>query len=363
MPQPVMPAGRNAARAAPTIETAVCRAFALGWQMARLYESPSFSRAKQAVEDDLPGIGALSSGSRTSLGLEQIDEALKVLGAFLGAGNSLPATQALSEVAKAEPVDQQAVREAILTLHTELLVKLTAADARLGKSYGLGRALADTCATARAAHDKGAELSDDVRAERVKARLQRDHALNLVGWLDDLRTVLPRHAGHAVTASLERWIDWAEELEPAQMQQSIKRSAKLLHRQGQRWRAILSGEKACRDLLTIADYVAAGEGLLRRAGEIMWSFIRHLKVPLVFAAVLVAGGVTLVILDNSTSQVLAGLGTVAGGLGITWKSATTSLGNVSLRLGEPLWGAELDTVIAERVTSLPSTTSEGKVGV
>jgi hypothetical protein len=162
---------------------------------------------------------------------------------------------------------------------------------------------------------------------------------------------------------LERWIDWAEELEPAQMQRSIKRSARILHRQGQRWRAILSGEKACRDLLTIADYISAGEGLLRRAGEITWSFIRHLKVPLVFAGLLVAGGITLVILDNSTSQVLAGLGTVAGGLGITWKSATTSLGNVSLRLGEPLWGAELDTVIAERVTSLPSPTSEGKVGV
>jgi hypothetical protein len=362
MPQPVISAGGNAAQAAPTIETAVCRAFSLGWQMARLYESPSFSRVKQTLEDDLPGISALSSESRTNLGLDQIEEALKVLSAFLGAGNSLPSTKELSEVAKREPVDEQAVREAILTLHTELLVKLTAADVRLGKSYGLGRALADTCATVRAAHDERAAPPDEVRAKRLEHCLQRDRALNLVGWLDDLRTVLPDHAGQAVTRSLERWIEWAEEQELAQMQQSIKRSAKLLHRQGQRWRAILSGEKACRDLLTIGDYVTAGEGLLRRAGEIMWSFIRHLKVPLVFAALLVAGGITLVILDNSTSQVLAGLGTVAGGLGITWKSATTSLGNVSLRLGEPLWGAELDAVIAERVTSLPSPTNEGKVG-
>lgn len=358
-----MPVGGDAAQAPPTIETAVCRAFSLGWQMARLYECPTFSKAKQTLEADLPGIGALSSESRTNLGLEQIEEALKVLGAFLGAGSTLPTTKELSEAARREPVDEQAVREAILTLHTALLVKLTAADVRLGKSYGLGRALADTCTTARAADDKRVEIRDELSAKRLKRRLQRNRALNLVGWLDDLRTVLPEHAGQAVTRSLERWIDWAENVEPAQMQATIKRNTKLLHRQGQRWRAILSGEKACRDLLTIGDYVSAGEGLLHRAGEIVWSFIRHLKVPLALAALLVAGGITLVVLDNSTSQVLAGLGTLAGGLGITWKSASTSLGNISLRLGEPLWGAELDAVIAERVTSLPSPTSDRKVGV
>jgi hypothetical protein len=58
-------------------------------------------------------------------------------------------------------------------------------------------------------------------------------------------------------------------------------------------------------------------------------------------------------LNHSTGQVLAGLGTVAGGLGITGRSATRTLGHLSLRLGEPLWGAEIDAVVGNRLTPLP----------
>ena len=49
---------------------------------------------------------------------------------------------------KSLPPDRDAIRKAILNLHVALLIQLTAADYRLGKAYGLGRALADTCASA-----------------------------------------------------------------------------------------------------------------------------------------------------------------------------------------------------------------------
>jgi hypothetical protein len=48
-----------------------------------------------------------------------------------------------------QPADSEAIRRAILDLHIALLVDLTAADYRLGKAYGLGRALADTGASLR----------------------------------------------------------------------------------------------------------------------------------------------------------------------------------------------------------------------
>ena len=40
-------------------------------------------------------------------------------------------------------------------------------------------------------------------------------------------------------------------------------------------------------------------------------------------------------INNSTAHVLAGLGTIAGGLGITWRSAAGTLGHLSLGLVRP----------------------------
>lgn len=57
--------------------------------------------------------------------------------------------------------------------------------------------------------------------------------------------------------------------------------------------------------------------------------------------------------NHSTAQVLAGLGTVAGGLGITWRSVATSLGRMSLDLGKPLWGAIIDAMTGNRLTPPP----------
>jgi hypothetical protein len=340
-----MQGGREAVPAAPAIDAAVCTAFSLGWQMARLYESPNGPKSEPAPEDDLPGLSALSARSLTDLGLDQADGALKTLGTFLGADHSLPNTEKVRELTSHAPPDEKAIREAILTLHTELLVKLTAADFRLGKSYGLGRALADTCAPGHGTPQQ--------RRESARHHLKPHRALVLIGWLDDLRTLLPDHAGQAVADSLERWIMWGEKELAGLDDAGIRKATNDLHRQGQRWRAILSGEKACKDLLRIGDYITAGQGMLLRAGEIVLSFARRLWAPLLLAASLLGVGIALMFLDNSTGQVLAGLGTVAGGLGVTWKSATSSLEHLSLRLGEPLWGAELDRVVADCVTPLP----------
>ena len=49
----------------------------------------------------------------------------------------------------------------------------------------------------------------------------------------------------------------------------------------------------------------------------------------------------------------AGLGTIAGGLGITWRSAAGSLEHLSLDVVRPLWEAQLDDVVAARLTPVP----------
>ena len=330
----------------PAITDAVTTSFALGWQMARLYSGQQSSNAEPEPDEDLPGLSGLPARSLVTLGLAQADLGLGRLGEFLGDGAMLPTTEAVRmEIAK-DPADSDAIRKAILDLHVALLIDLTAADYKLGKAYGLGRALADTCASA---HGGDAE-----RKQALEHHLEPHRALVLVGWLDDLKTVLPAHSGHAVADSLERWTRWAEAISRSALDpKAVNDSTRVLRRSGQRWRAILSGEKNAKDLLETGDYVSAARGTLARAGAIARALVWQLKVPLAGAAVLIGVGIALMFLNHGTAQVLAGLGTLAGGLGITWRTAATSVGRLSLDLGRPLWDAQLDIAVGNRLTPSP----------
>lgn len=314
--------------------------------MARLYSGQLSSKAEPKPDEDLPGLSSLPAASLTTLGLAQADVGLGRLGEFVGDTATLPTTEPVrAEIAK-DPPDNDAIRKAILELHVALLIDVTAADYRLGKAYGLGRALADTCASAHG--------EDEDRKQTLEHQLEPHRALVVVGWLDDLKTVLPAHSGQAVADSLERWTRWGKGIGLSTLDpRDVNDNARVLHRSGQRWRAILSGEKTATDVLEIGDYVIAARGAFARAGAIARALAWQLKVPLLGAAILVGVGIALILLNHSTAQVLAGLGTLAGGLGITWRSATTSLGRLSLDLGKPLWEAQVDIAVGNRLTPEP----------
>jgi hypothetical protein len=327
------------------VTSAVTTSFAFGWQMARLYTGPLSSVAEPRLEEDLPGLSDLPAAELVKLGLAQADAALSRLKTFLG-NVTLPATDAVRAETEKPAPDRDAIRKAILALHIAVMVQLTAVDYRLGKAYGLGRALADTCAQAHG--------DDAKRQQELADHLQKYRVLVVVAWLDDLKTVLPPHAGHGVADSLQRWERWAEAAELAAAGPAdINHTTLELHRCGQRWRAILSGEKAATDLLETGDYVNAARGTLARAAAIARALALELWAPLGLAAVLLAVGIWLIIANHSTAQVLAGLGTVAGGLGITWRSAAGSLKHLSLDLVRPLWGAQIDAAVGARLTPVP----------
>jgi hypothetical protein len=313
--------------------------------MARLYTGPLSSAAEPELAQDLPGLSGLPAAQLVKLGLGQADVALSRLRGFLGDAQ-LPTTDGVRAATQADPPVRDAIRKAILDLHIALLIQLTAADYRLGKAYGLGRALADTCSTAHGDEtERGRALRDHLEPHRV---------LVMTAWLDDLKTVLPDHACQSVADSLERWARWAETADLATLDpRAVNDTTRVLHWCGQRWRAVLSGEKDARDVLTTSDYVSAARGTLVRAGSIARSLARQLLGPLAAAAVLIVVGIWLIIANHSTAQVLAGLGTVAGGLGITWRSAAGALGHFSLDLARPLWESEIDHAVAARLTPLP----------
>lgn len=171
----------------------VAGAFALGWQMAELYRPTGPVPAHSSLRDDLPGLGRLDESERAAMSQKQISAAFTQLSsAVRSAGLDMPDAEALS-ACFAAGVGTAARRQALRKLHGQLLVTLSAADPRLGKAYGLGRALADTC-------------RNPVDGEMLLAEFRPHRIANLRSWLDDLSSALPPFAAVSVSLSLNRWV-------------------------------------------------------------------------------------------------------------------------------------------------------------
>jgi hypothetical protein len=124
-------------------------AFALGWQIAEIYRPERGTVTPPASGDDLPGLSRLSDEDLEQSGFDQMPAGItKLEYPILEAGLELPNAQYFADALDGV-VGKDARRAAIRAFHIELLATLTAADFRLGKAYGLGRALADTTRNSR----------------------------------------------------------------------------------------------------------------------------------------------------------------------------------------------------------------------
>ena len=131
---------RRAAQGEP--DPMVWTAFGLGWQMAEIYrpDAPAVAPAVQA--GDLPDLSQLSSGDWEEIGLFQLQAGITKLSEPIShAGLTIPDAEGFATELKATSETNRA--GALRKFHVELLATLTAANFRLGKAYGLGRALAD----------------------------------------------------------------------------------------------------------------------------------------------------------------------------------------------------------------------------
>jgi hypothetical protein len=348
----------------PALEQAAGAAVGLGWQMAELYDEPlpaaqaqgdagrkdrahadSGQRGEQQADgehrqgrakpkSDLPGVSSLTTAETVALRVAQIDRGLALLSERMQeAGVPVPASAALEAAVKNHKPPGE-VRKEIRTLHVQLLSALTVADYRLGKAYGLGRALADTCRSSQSED----ELKDHLRGGRLE---------NLIAWCEDLKTVLPAHAGQGIADSLRDWRTWADSSERKTAETSDVSA--WLHRQGERWRSVLTGEKDPLDLLTPTTYLRAAEDLLADSARLGWGFLRRLWFAMLIATALFVLGL-YVLLEGGGNNVVAGLASIATSLGISWKTATPALTNLATKLGTPLWGAELDAAITVAIT-------------
>jgi hypothetical protein len=216
-------------------------------------------------------------------------------------------------------------------------------DFRLGKAYGLGRAMADTALVT-----DGASLADRFDAGRIR---------QLDTWLADLDSALPAHASSSVRMSLDRWQQWSTHPAVGQRPLDWHRDEDIfrraLYRQTQRWRALLSGEKRGVDMLKTKDYLAATRQMLSRAAELAWGVVKRLWFVLALIAALIVAAIVLLATSESTSSHIAAIGALAAALGVTWQGVGGAVWRAAARLEAPLWGAALNIAIFEAITQLP----------
>jgi hypothetical protein len=354
--------------------------------MAELFHAnvPRSRQHRQAKLDKLVGIGELDPLSRARLLLAQVQADVRRTWWLDDSGRPPPDLSPVHSLLVAEVRQPAQLQAAVAELHRQLLVTLTTTDFRLGKAYGLGRALAETA------------LLPDARNPQTFQRLFARYRLaNLLSWLADLKSVFPPHAAEAVRGSLQAWVAWSEApaLRPALdglprasdaevNGRARRRTAagswfsrhpsetqtrpvdwgsagdresviRALHRQGQLWRAILSGEKDGLDLLTADDYVWAADQLLGHLRRLTLGFLRRFWITTSAVALVVVAAVVTVVAIRAVSTTVAAVLTAAGAIGITWKGAASGLGRVLAQAQRPLWDSELDVAVARAVTLMP----------
>jgi hypothetical protein len=372
----------------------VVAAFVLGWHLAELFHSnvPSSVRRRQASVERLPGVGELDPLAQARLLLAQIQVDLQRVWQLIDLDHQQPDPSPVRALLEAETRAPGQLRAAMATLHGELLVALTAADFRLGKAYGLGRALAET-----------ALVPDARNPQTYQRQFGRYRLATLLEWLADLKSVFPPHAAEAVRGSLPAWSVWSQDPillppldarwqpsdweveDPAPVavaapptgraisrwmlarrprppqgrrvdwssaadRESVTRA---LRRQGQLWRAVLSGEKDGVDLLSGDDYVRAADRLLGRLRRLLLGFLRRFWITTSLLAVLVVVITATLVFVHTASRVAVVVLTAAGAIGLTWKSAASGLGTVLGHVQRPLWESELDTAVASAITRMP----------
>jgi hypothetical protein len=313
----------------------VAVAIGLGWYLAALSHPGDVMHSAAAARGDLAGLAALEEGLVLDYCESQVEVAFTRPQAMVArAGLELPSLEKLKECMK----DAAPRREAAGHVENRVAAVLGAVDFKLGKAYGVGRALLNL--TTRPSADA-----------TLKAHVTEARAAPVMAAIDDLSSALAPHAGHSVRASVHEWrisITSGSAVAPEEHATWLA-----LARQGELWRALLAGEKSGLDMLEIEDHVDAAERLSKRMRTVVLRVL--MKFPELVALVvarLVVGIVVLVVFRDSAAAIVAGAGTILASVGLTWRGAGRSLGGVAARLEQPLWGAELDIAITQAITLL-----------
>lgn len=327
-------------------------ALALGWHMqeaylAQLPPQPGRPEPDRRNLRSLVNWSDLSPVERAFVLTKQVEADIGRLGLTKPTEAKLVAANKAFENA-CQPKREE-YNQALQDLHVELITLLTADDAKAGKAYRLGFAMSETALRPiRYGQDQYAEVFQLYRLGIIS------------GWLRDLKSCLPDHAGDATQASLQSWRAWCEgstlggdvEWREQQDRQRVERALRL---QADNWRAVLTGEKLAVDLLATADYVRAAGDMVGHIADLARSFLKTRAG--VWLLCLLGGAIALsilvLVLGIGSAVVAAGIA-IVGSLGITAASIGAVVQKALAPVQQALWQSDLTTAVSRAITSLPS---------
>ena len=335
----------------PSGDAGVCAAVALGWQMAQLFHLPVHhgpaEDPRRGEHDHLPGLARFPRASRSKWLGEQIHSQIKML-------LDTPPQAVLDSMtsvltALADPHRKSVTTlDAIFTLHCKLLEALTVTDFRLGKAYGLGRAMAETALL------PAAIVTGEQAKQQFQSMLTEGRLATITDWLADLKTLLPAHTAYAVSRSLQNWEQWAH---GPRADGDWAAAHPAIQVQGRIWRQLLTGEKAARDILKLSDYHAAGVRVAKRVITRFWWAIA--LVTFFIAGVIFVGSYLRNI--PPSIQLAGDIAWLAGALGISLKGIGALLGTGLKDIEGWVWQIELDGSVAMAATHLPDGVKPSRV--
>jgi hypothetical protein len=331
----------------------IAAAIDLGWRVAALYAlSPTTLEAPSPVSEDmLLNRRSLSASDRLELEMRAIAGTAERVGIAI----EPPALDALLKLAARagdSTAGQQAFRDALEAQHIDFDKRLWAAEESGGKAYELGNFLSDTwnrVLRPRIKPDPHSELLEIFSPVRVK---------RMTLLLDDLQARVDPVAAHTVETHLGQWRDRvasapmnairdsAADLEPSE----VVRLLEPVERQTIIWRQMLTGDKEPESWIGNAQRSEVRDEFV----QMLWKrYRRRLMWVLPIVAVLgAAAGVFYAGNEDYVKGILGSALALAGTVGLTRASMTSTLKRGLQQWGDLMWNRALAMVICRETSVL-----------
>jgi hypothetical protein len=336
-------------------------AFALGWHVAELCNRED--RDPRASDYPLVSLGALDRATRRNLLVAQISADLDTLGLErrgpVRPGNAWAATGDGSVGPLGEIVLPAASIDEVKVLHAAVLTRLMVKDFELGKAYSLGAGLGQMVLEAYRKLGYGtAEVSLAAARKSLHEVFTDDRVVELWSYVKDLKSRFAPYAADPVARTLWDWSTWAADTSASARDgrnaDDGKAVADRLRRQGQIWRALLSGERKPTDFLLFGNYLDAAADMLRQYGRVAVRVISRKWGALILALLMIVLAVaTYFVAQRLTSNSLAWLVAALAALGVSGASVLATMKRALGQVEKAMWETEITRAIVAAIRFVP----------
>jgi len=195
--------------------------------------------------------------------------------------------------------------------------------------------------------------------EALREVFTHDRVVELWSAIKDLKSRFPPYAADPVATTLWDWCLWAGAHMSGRMAHEGEAGdgdlvASRLRRQGQTWRALLSGERKPPDCLQFGNYAEAAGHLLRNYWKLVGRGLGRRWGTVLFVLLMVAVAVAVAVaVQQVAHSYVASLAGALTALGVTGASAVAALKRALDQAEHALWETEMAAAVAVAIGFVP----------